>query len=90
MAELIPQPIPDLGIEAFVLGIVAWLLQLASARKALVMGAECHREWHESALEIVAGQIQTVPFIVGGILLFVDRRVGLYWMAAGAIADFIF
>ncbi len=54
------------------------------------MGAECRREWHESALEIVAGQIQTVPFIVGGILLFVDRRVGLCWMAAGAIADFIF
>ena len=90
MAGLIPQPLPDLGIETLVLGLVAWLLQLGSARKALAIGADYHRPWHESILEVAAGQIQTVPFIAGGILLCRDHNAGLYWMAAGVIAIFIF
>lgn len=90
MAGLIPQPLADLGIESLVLGIMVWLLHLASARKALVVGAEYHRPLHECVFEIVAGQIQTLPFMVGGILLLRGHRAGLYWMAGGSIAIFIF
>jgi len=58
MAGLIPQPLPDLGMETLVLGIVVWLMQLVSARKALIIGTEYHRPWHECVLEILAGQIK--------------------------------
>jgi hypothetical protein len=55
-----------------------------------VIGADYHRPWHESIMEIVAGQIQTLPFVVGGTLLCRNYNAGLYWMAGGVIAIFIF
>jgi hypothetical protein len=38
----------------------------------------------------VSGVIQVLPFIAGGILLVAGREDGLYWVAAGSIAVFIF
>ena len=38
---------------------------------------------------ITIGQIQAIPFIIGGISLFFRLRVGPYWIAWSMIATFI-
>jgi hypothetical protein len=38
----------------------------------------------------VLGQVQVLPFIIGGILLLAGSGRGRYWVAAGSIAIFVF
>ena len=38
----------------------------------------------------MTGQVQILPFFVAGILLMMHNPHGLYWMAGGVIAIFIF
>jgi hypothetical protein len=90
MAALIPQGVSSLGIEIIVFGICCWLLQLWAAHQMLVFRRERNRPWHESFRGIVLGQIQTLPFIIGGIIFFIANVSGLYWIAGGVIAIFIF
>jgi len=90
MATLIPQSFAVLGAEIVVLGVCAWALQVGSARKGVAARVQLGRRRSESVLDVVLGEIQTVPFVVGGVLLMLKHDSGLYWMAGGVIAIFIF
>ena len=90
MAGLINQSMTAFGLEILVFGICGWLLQLWSVRRALVIGMEYGRPWHEAGLEIAMGQVQTLPFVIAGFLLLRGNSHGLGWMAAGVLAIFIF
>jgi hypothetical protein len=90
MAGLIPQPPQDLGAEIFLFAFCCWFLELRSNRRALRAHAELRRPRFESILELVFGEVQVLPFIVGGLLLLTGHVTGPYWVAAGVIAIFIF
>jgi hypothetical protein len=90
MAALIPQRAADLGIEILAFGICAWLLQILSTRRDFAARLQVQRPPYASALGLVQGQIQVLPFIIGGISLIARCGRGLYWVAAGSLAIFIF
>jgi hypothetical protein len=90
IAGLVPQTMTAFALEIFAFGAAGWLLQLWSTRRSLLASAEYQRPWQESMGEIVSGQLQTLPFVVAGILLMVQNSHGLHWMAGGVIAIFIF
>jgi hypothetical protein len=90
MAELIPQRPPTLGVEIFVFGICGYYLQVESARQTIAARSQFNRPRWESVLHALLGQIQVLPFIIGGILLWAGRNYGSYWIGAGCIAIFIF
>jgi hypothetical protein len=90
MAGLVPQTMAALGLELLLFGIGGWILQSWSTRKSLLASAEYQHRWQESIFEIVTGQIQILPFFVAGILLMMHNSRGLYWMAGGVVAIFIF
>jgi modulator of FtsH protease len=90
MAALVPQGLSLLGIEIIVFGICCWLLQLRAANQMLIVRRERNRPWYESIRGILLGQIQTLPVIIGGILLFIHDPNGFFWIAGGVIAIFIF
>src|SRR5277367_1871444 len=69
MAVLIPQPALALGIEILVFGCIGWLLKVWSSYRAITDGKRVQRPASEAISETVLGQIQTLPFIAGGILL---------------------
>jgi hypothetical protein len=89
MAELIPQSGATLAIEISVFGLLAWLIQLWSARQIVVAYWESRRPLHEAVIGIAIGQIQAIPFIIGGIALFMRLHAGPYWIAWGIITTFI-
>jgi hypothetical protein len=90
MAALIHQPTAALGAEIVVFGIGGWWLKVLAARQGLAARSQLQRPRFESVVEIVTGQIQVLPFIVGGILLLAGHDSGLYWVAGGSIAVFVF
>jgi hypothetical protein len=90
MAALIHQPAPALGTEILVFGLYACWLQVSSARQGFAARSKLQRPLWESVLNAVLGQIQVLPFMVGGILLLAGYYRGLYWVAGGCIAIFIF
>lgn len=90
MTALIPQAIALFGIETLVFGFCCWLLQLWAARQMLIVRRERNRPWYESIRGITLGQIQVLPFIIGGGLLAAANADGLYWISVGVIAIFIF
>jgi len=89
MAGLIHQDSTAFALEILLFGIGAWIMQLRSNRQAFVAGKQFQRPQWESLLETVLGQIQTLPFIIGSILLLQANGQGIYWIAAGVIAIFI-
>lgn len=90
MAALIPQSVEAFGIEVFLLGLGCWLLQLSAARQMLRARKERNRPWYEAARGITLGQVQTLPFLIAGLMLAASDAGGLYWIAGGVIAIFIF
>jgi hypothetical protein len=88
MATLIPQPIRILGVELFFFGVICWILEVYSSRKSLAARVELHRPWHESVLQIVFGQLQTLPFIAGGAMMTLNEPGGLYAIAFGVLVIF--
>jgi hypothetical protein len=90
MAALIDQPTPALGIEITVFGLCGCCLQILSARQGFVARTKLHRPLWEPVLNAVLGQIQVLPFIVGGVSLVTYHDSGPYWVAGGCIAVFIF
>jgi hypothetical protein len=89
MAELIPQSTPALGVEITLFALLVWLLQVWSARQIVVAHLKSRRPLRESAIGIAIGQIEAVPFIIGGVSIFLGQSVGQYWLAWGMIATFI-
>jgi hypothetical protein len=90
MAALIPQPMRAFGAEVLVFGIACWWLEFRSLRKSLAASAQYKRPRSESVSEILTSQLQVLPFLVGAILLLTGHPGGMYWIAAGTIAIFIF
>jgi modulator of FtsH protease len=89
LAELIPQPHAALAIEVSVFGLLVWLLQVLAARQIMVAYSQRRRPLHESIIGIAIGQLQAIPFIIGGISLFMRLGAGPYWIAWGMITTFI-
>jgi hypothetical protein len=89
MAALIHQPMGTLAIEILVFAVFAWLLQFWSARQTIAAYFRSRRPLFESMIGISIGQVQVIPFIIGGILLFKEHHAGAYWIAAGVIASFV-
>jgi hypothetical protein len=90
MAALVPRQRPEtLGMEILIFAAVQWLLEVWAVRKALIARTELHRPRFEWMIGAVAGQVETLPFIVGGIQLHVGHEAGFYWVARGTIAAFI-
>jgi hypothetical protein len=90
MAVLIQQPVFALGSEVLAFAILVWMLKTWAAYRAFVDGRKRQRPRYEAMTETVLGQIQVLPFITGGILLIAGYDSGLYWVAGGAMAVFIF
>jgi hypothetical protein len=90
MAALMPQPARWLGAEILLLAFWCWLLGLKSNRLAMRAQRQIGRPRFESILETFLGQVQVLPFLCGAVLLMTGRSTGFYWIAAGAIAIFIF
>jgi hypothetical protein len=90
MAALVPQPVPALGVEIFAFGASCWWLEFQSARRSIAASKQHQRPRSEVLTEIVTAQVQVLPFLVGAILLVVSRPAGMYWIAEGSLAIFIF
>ena len=90
IAALIPQPGTALGAEIAAFGACGWILKVWSGRQSIRSQAISKRPRHEAVTEILLGQLQVLPFVAGGILLVLGRSTGLYWVAGGCIAVFVF
>jgi hypothetical protein len=90
MAVLIPQTALALGAEILAFGICGWLLKTWSAYRAIRDGARAQRPASEAISETLLGQIQVLPFMVGGVLLMAGGDSGFYWVAGGVISAFVF
>ncbi|HEY2820994.1 MAG TPA: hypothetical protein VGJ06_08135 [Candidatus Acidoferrum sp.] len=88
MATLIPQPVTYLGFEIAFFGIICWILEVYSSRKSVAARVQLHRPWHESVLQVVFGQLQTLPFIFGGAWMLAHNPAGLYVIAFGILVIF--
>jgi hypothetical protein len=91
MAVLLPgQTTVALGWEAVSFGLPVGLLQLWAAKLAKSARIQYNRPAYEWGMWMLVGQLQVLPFILGGISLIAGSGGGLYWLAAGTIAAFIF
>jgi hypothetical protein len=90
MAALIPQPGRALGIEITLFAIYCCWRQIVSARHGFAARAQLQRPRWESNFNAAVGQVEVLPFVVGGILLALRHSGGFYWVSAGCIAIFIF
>ena len=76
------------GGAVLVFGFVAWLTKLHAARRLIV-----ERSTHPMSSvvgEAATGQTQTLPFLVGGVLVLADQPAGLNWIGFGVLAVFGF
>jgi hypothetical protein len=89
LAGLIPQSSAAFAIELSAFGLVVWLLHMWSARQIIVVYLKSLELLRESVLGIAIGQIQSIPFLIGGISLLLQQAAGLYWIAWAIIATFI-
>jgi modulator of FtsH protease len=83
---LIPGQSPQLlGIELFVLGAIAWILPLpAQYRHARAEGTRL--TW--VIYRVASTQAATLPVLVAGASLYVERGGGLYWLVPAVIFSF--
>jgi modulator of FtsH protease len=86
---LAPQPAAWLGGEVLGLTLLAWLLQIGSARDSGSASRKYGRPSHEHISEIIFGQVQMAPYAIGGVLLVIGAETGLAWLALGAVTVFI-
>jgi len=89
-AALVHQPLVDLGGEIVVFSLGCTWLQCRSVWQGFAVRAQLRRPRWESLFNAVVALLQVLPFLVGGSLLIAGRDGGLYWVAAGSIAVFIF
>jgi len=89
LATLAPQPIRLMGGETLAFTALVWWLQLDSARQSLAAARAATRPWHEFTIEFTMGEVQMIPYAVGGALLALGSGDGFYWLAAGAALVFV-
>jgi hypothetical protein len=90
MAALIPQSLAALGIEILAFGLLTWLLQIWSASQVIAAQSKLPRPMREWAVGVTIGQMQVIPFLLGAILLMMGKGTGIYWIAWGVVAVFVF
>jgi modulator of FtsH protease len=88
MAALIPQSMLSFGIEAFVASVGCWLMQVWAGRWMLVARRNGNRPWYEPLRGIILGQVETLPFIIGSVMVAFAEPSGFAWIAAGTLAAF--
>ena|ERR1700742_1643404 len=88
LATQIPQPIQILGSELIFFGGFCWILEVYSSRKSIAARKKLHRPIHESLLQVVFGQLQTLPIIAGGALMVLNNPKGFYAIAFGIMVIF--
>jgi modulator of FtsH protease len=89
LTTLIPQPVLALGLETLVFGLAVWQLQVRAGLAALRSGQAHGRPRLESMGELITGQVQTLPFLVGGGMLAAGAEGAVYWLAAGTLLIFV-
>ncbi len=88
MATLIPQGLRYLGAELIFFGLICWIIEVFSARKSIAARKVSRRPIHESLIHVFFGQLQTLPFIVGGAYVLFNNPAGLYGVALGIMTVF--
>jgi hypothetical protein len=89
LVTLIPQRTSSMGVEILIFGFIGWLLEIRSSQLSNRARIERHRPRFESVLETTLGQVQTIPFLIGGALMWASNPNGLYCVAAGVVAVFV-
>jgi hypothetical protein len=89
MATLVPQPARFMGFEIAFFGLLSWLFEVRSSQKAIAARIAAHRPRFESLLQAALGQLQTLPFIGGGVWLIFSNFDGLYVIAFGVLIIFM-
>ena len=77
------------GLSIFGGTVFVWWLQLDSARQSFAAARAATRPWHEFAIEFTLGEVQMLPYLVGGALLALGSSDGFYWLAGGAVTVFV-
>ncbi|HSN18737.1 MAG TPA: hypothetical protein VLV87_11090 [Gammaproteobacteria bacterium] len=90
MASLMNQPLWTLACEIMVMAAWAWAIEIWTARQVIIGHAEVKRPRYETVRFVLLGQLQVVPYVVGGLLLLLGRYQGLYWIGAGTMLVFTF
>ena len=88
---LIPeQPLPILGAEIGSVGLLCWIVmtivtlyQLARARQD---GFPEGQVWYGKIAMILLSQLITLPFVIGGLLLLLNIKSGIYWTLPGTLS----
>lgn len=90
MAGLIPgQSLIAFGVEVLVFTVFAWILESIANYHSVIAIRKDKGSTFTAISSVVLGQIQIIPFVIGGILLILDHSVGLYWIVAGILAILI-
>lgn len=88
IAGLADQPALAFGVEAACFGLVAWVLHARGGQIAVRANRASARPLSEAVRVVVLGQAQTLPVIVGAILIACGAPAGFYVLFAGIIAVF--
>jgi hypothetical protein len=88
MATLIPQSLRFLGAEIVLFGVCCWMIEVFSALKSIEARRVSRRPIHESFIHVLFGQLQTLPFIVGGAYVLRGNPNGFYFIAFGIMVTF--
>jgi modulator of FtsH protease len=89
LVALAPQPRLALGLEVVAFSVPLWLLHAYAGRVSLIADRENHRPKYEALLEIARGQLQALPFFVGGLLFTFDVGAAVYLLLTGVLATFV-
>lgn len=94
MVALIPMQQPAVfGLVVLVVGVLVWILclfmQLMSVRLAKATGESRAMGSHIFLFHLVINHLQSLPFIIAGILVILKLEESLYWIAGGAVVVLI-
>jgi hypothetical protein len=78
-----------LGLELIGFGILAWLVQVYAIRNIWQRDREAGRPTYEVVADLLRGQVQTLPFIVAGVLASADVQAASYWILARILAAIV-
>lgn len=90
MASLMNQPLWALACEILSFALWAWAIEIWTARQVIIGHLEAKRPRYETVRFVLLGQLQVIPYAVGGLLLLYGHYAGLYWIGGGTMLVFAF
>ena len=87
---LAPQSPAVFGAEVAVIGVIAWLVHSRASRFVLRLNRAESRPPGEGLRHILFGQLQTLPILLGGVLIAIGMPAGPYLLLGGVVAVFAF